>query len=100
MQRSIARFFFFKQKTAYEIYWSNYSTGAIGRANLNGSQPNQSFITGGHDPDDLAIFGPYIYWANTQFSSIGRAALNGSGVDQAFLRTPHSDIEAVAVDAG
>ena len=28
------------------VYWTNSSTGTIGRADLDGQNPNQSFITG------------------------------------------------------
>ena len=32
------------------IYWTNYGTSAIGRANFNGTGANQKFITGADAP--------------------------------------------------
>jgi hypothetical protein len=41
---------------AEHIYWSNDSpTNTIGRADLDGSNPNQSFITGASTPIGVAV---------------------------------------------
>jgi hypothetical protein len=40
---------------AGHIYWANDTTNAIGRANLDGSSPNQSFITGASTPFGVAV---------------------------------------------
>jgi hypothetical protein len=37
------------------IYWANYNTNAIARANLDGTGVNQSFITGVNGPEGIAI---------------------------------------------
>lgn len=77
-----------------EIYWANYGANAtgttIGRANLDGSNVNQSFITGAAGPVGIAIDGTHIYWSNSDGPNntgtrIGRANLNGTGVNQSFI---------------
>jgi membrane-bound inhibitor of C-type lysozyme len=67
------------------IYWTNGNTGTIGRANLNGGSPNQSFITGASDPFGLAVDGNYIYWTNLDTNTIGRANLDGTGANPSFI---------------
>ena len=72
------------------IYWPNVSgTGtqvdAIGRANLDGSSANQSFITGPSHPFGIAVDGSYVYWTNPGLGMIGRANLDGTSVNQYFL---------------
>ncbi|MBI3660071.1 hypothetical protein HY230_06330 [Candidatus Acetothermia bacterium] len=37
------------------IYWANRNTGTIGRANLDGTGVNQSFITGASIPFGVAV---------------------------------------------
>ncbi|MFL5892017.1 MAG: hypothetical protein ACJ75I_04675 [Solirubrobacterales bacterium] len=37
------------------VYWPNQLTGTIGRADLNGQNPNQSFITGVSGPFGVAV---------------------------------------------
>jgi len=74
--------------TGSSIYWGEYYAGAIGRANLDGTDPNESFIsTGGvgTNPYGLAADGTYLYWTDDESGSIGRAALDGSGVIPAFI---------------
>ena len=70
-----------------QIYWANNGTGTIGRANLDGTGANQSFITGSPAsvPCGVAVDGGHIYWANTSFGTIARANLDGTGVDQNFI---------------
>src|SRR4051812_17191726 len=87
------------------IYWSNpgFSQNTIGRANLNGSEPNQSFITGAKSPFGVATDAAHVYWANASGNTIGRANLDGTGVNQAFITTSgplpgEKEPSAVAVD--
>lgn len=80
------------------IYWANPTTGTIGRAGLDGSNPNASFITGANGPQAVAIDGQYVYWSNTGGSTIGRANLDGSNVNQAFIATAAAPF-GIAVDA-
>ncbi len=82
------------------VYWAdtNSSLGSIGRASLDGSGADQTFITGVSQPCGVAVDGRYIYWANTDNDSIGRANLDGSGANQSFIGGLHSPC-GVAVDA-
>jgi hypothetical protein len=58
----------------------------IGRANLDGTGVDQSFITGAESPGGVAVDGSHVYWTNELGDSIGRANLDGTGVDQSFIR--------------
>ena len=79
------------------IYWTNNQRDTIGRANLDGSGVDQSFITGASGPEGLAVDGQHIYWTNALDDTIGRANLDGSGVDQSFI-TGAGFMFGVAVD--
>jgi hypothetical protein len=72
--------------------WANNATGTIGRADLDGSEVNQRFITGAIQPDGVTVNSRYIYryiyWANDY--TIGRADLDGAGVNQRFLNPPRN----------
>src|SRR5262249_23139524 len=61
------------------------STNSIGRANLNGTSPNQSFITGANGPREVEVDSSHIYWANAPTGTIGRADLDGTHVDESFI---------------
>jgi hypothetical protein len=73
------------------IYWTNPFPVAntIGRANLDGSGVDQSFIGGVSGPADVAVDGAHVYWTNlneqTNTGTIGRANLVGTGVDNDFI---------------
>jgi hypothetical protein len=67
------------------IYWTNAETGNIGRANIDGTGVNHTFITGGTFPWDVTVDGNYIYWSNYGTTTIGRANLDGTGVNQGFI---------------
>src|SRR5918994_929963 len=82
------------------VYWTNFTSGTIGRANLNGTGANQSFITGANanDLDGVAVDATHVYWANFNTGlSIGRANLNGTGANNSFI-SGVSDPCGVAVD--
>jgi virginiamycin B lyase len=97
------------------IYWvSRFSddpviwhpgTGAIGRANLDGTGVDESFITGVTFPSGpLALDGSHLYWASASTSfvpvfsdRIGRANLDGTGLDESFI-TGVFGASGVAVD--
>ncbi len=72
------------QAGAY-VYWANGGPSTIGRANLDGSSANQSFISGASTPDGVAVDGQHIYWANEGGTTIGRANLDGSGTNESFI---------------
>jgi len=66
------------------VYWTNNGDGTIGRANLDGSGADPSFITTGGSPYGLAVNGKHIFWSGG-VGWIGRANLDGTGVDQTFI---------------
>jgi len=80
------------------VYWGNSGTGAIGRASLDGSSVNTSFITGASTPFGVAVDANYIYWANYGTGKIGRANLDGTGADQSFITGANGPV-GMAVDA-
>ena len=68
------------------VYWVNYENGTIGRASLDGSDVDQSFITvpGPLTPTyGLAVNDRHIFWSGSGL--IGRANLDGSGADPDFI---------------
>jgi hypothetical protein len=83
--------------------------GTIGRANLDGSGVEQSFIPVPGDgvfTSPIAVDGEHVYWSwqvgvprgpAPSDSGIGRANLDGSGVEQHFIS---AWADAVAVDGG
>ena len=90
---------FFSASAGAYVYWANYTSGAtIGRANLNGTGANQSFISGASQPEGVAVDAAHIYWANAGTNTIGRASLDGGEVNQSFI-TGANRPEGVAVDA-
>ena len=103
------------------IYWANESyqqlpedelLPGIGRANLDGSKVNPSFITGAGLPSGgIAVGARHIYWTNWLLpppppeglgeigtSTIARANLDGSDVNPSFIATRNNAL-AVAVGA-
>ena len=85
---------------AGHVYWTNAVTNTIGRASLDGTDVNQTFISGvnGH-PQGVAVDAGHVYWTNEGTNTIGRANLDGTGVDQSFI-TGASAPFGVAVDPG
>jgi virginiamycin B lyase len=80
------------------IYWANEGGDTIGRAELNGTGANESFVANVDGPcGGVAVDGSHVYWANLNSGTIGRANLNGSGVDQSFITGANQPCQ-VAVD--
>ncbi|HEY8001929.1 MAG TPA: hypothetical protein VID76_08325 [Solirubrobacterales bacterium] len=90
------------------IYWTNaYPVYTIARARVDGSELDQSFITGLKNPFGLAVTDSYLYWGNRGTHSISRASIDGTGTeidfipdtgrigsiaaDERFLYWPHDD---------
>ena len=76
------------------LYWANAGTNAsgttLGRANLDGSGANQSFVTGARGPVGVDVDNAHIYWSDAVTPScsgttIGRANLNGTGANPSFI---------------
>lgn len=58
------------------IYWAQYTAGTVGRAKLDGSSANASFVTGLTSPAGIAVDASYIYITN-KFGGIVRAPITG-----------------------
>lgn len=78
------------------IYWGTGST--IGRANVDGSGVNRSFVTGASTPTGVAVDGQHVYWTNHGTGTIGRADLIGTAINQSFI-TGAASPDGLAVDA-
>jgi hypothetical protein len=69
------------------------SSGTIGRAKLDGTGVNQSFISGADHPCGVAVDDAHVYWANEGLcgpsacggTTIGRANLDGSAPNESFI---------------
>jgi hypothetical protein len=72
------------------VYWTNNGGTTIGRAKINGTGVNNSFITGLDNPHGVAVDSKFIYWSqgSATTGSIGRANLDGSGANPNFI--PHT----------
>src|SRR5436305_7502362 len=69
------------------VYWTETAIGTAGRANVDGSGVNITFITGLDKPQGTAIDSAHIYWV-TGLGTIGRANLDGTGVHGNFIHSP------------
>jgi virginiamycin B lyase len=72
------------------IYWTNNFTGTIGRAQLDGTGIDESFIIGAQNLIAVAVHGDHIYWTNVGPGGlgngpIGRARLDGTKVEQDWI---------------
>jgi len=86
------------------LYFNNYASGAIGRANLNGGNVDHTFIAGGVNPQHPFVAGGKIYWTNKGYGcppgcTVGRASLDGAIVDQSFITGTADPPSGVAADA-
>ena len=73
------------QRAEAFIYWADAGTHSIGRAGLDGTGVQQSFIPGIDRPTAVTVDNHYIYWADQTTETIGRANLDGTGVDPDFI---------------
>ena len=48
------------------VYWGNGNSSTIGRANLDGTGANQSFISGATLPEGVAVDAGHVYWTNAR----------------------------------
>jgi virginiamycin B lyase len=80
------------------IYWGDFGTGTIGRAELDGTGANQGFITGAGSPGGMAVNYTHIYWVSSRDNgTIGRANLDGTGANPNFI-TGAGNPSGLAVD--
>jgi len=75
-----------------DIYWANEGGGTIGRADADGTNPNNAFITGASGLHGVAVDAAYAYWAHEGDAAagglIGRAPLaDPAAANQAFITT-------------
>jgi len=85
------------------VYWSNTAAGTIGRAEIDGSDPNPNFIAGLENPEGIAVDSGHIYWAEARdheegHGTIGRSTLAGGSVEREFI-TGAGDPHGVAVSS-
>jgi virginiamycin B lyase len=78
------------------VYWTN-DDDTMGRANLDGTGANQSFITGVGFATGMAVDRQHVYWSNNYAGTIGRANLDGTSVNRSFITSGGGPI-GVAVD--
>jgi len=76
------------------IYWTDPGSATIGRANLDGTGVNQSFIVKPSftviEPRGVAVDGTYIYWTDPSMRSFGRANLDGTDMNPTFFTAGNS----------
>lgn len=80
-----------------DVYWANFGGNSIGRASLDGTGVNQSFISTTFSPGMVAVDGGHIYYSLA--TTIARANLDGTGVNENFISVPDGP-GGIAVDGG
>lgn len=86
------------------LYFNDYTLNSLGRANINGSSVEHTFITGGVNPQHPYVHGGKIYWTNKGYDgcppgcTVGVADLSGIGVNQNFITGTHDPPSGVAVN--
>lgn len=72
--------------------------GNIGRANLDGSGRNNSWVsTGAAIPQQLFVGSAYVYWGTYTASKVGRVNIDGTGVNGSFLTATGYNVTGVGV---
>jgi hypothetical protein len=80
------------------VYWANQSPEtSIGRAKINGTGLNNSFVPGLNNPAGVAVDSKFIYWVEKGANRIGRANLDGTGVNPSFVTSAVVDAQGIAV---
>jgi hypothetical protein len=69
------------------LYWVGSLTNAVGRANLDGTGVNNTFIDVGRNLGGVAVNKTNIYWTNAQDGQIGIAELDGTIIDTSLITT-------------
>jgi hypothetical protein len=83
--------------TGQYIYWTNDRNGSVGRADINGSGVNETFIhsttKGKVGGAGMTVNKQFIYWTSANggtATTILRAKLDGSSVDKTFITGAHN----------
>src|SRR5205823_3195169 len=90
------------------IYWADLGPHSqfIGRAKLDGTAVNQTFIfTAPDKPTALAVSSQHIYWASPQRllgagGDLGQANVDGSDVSTGVEPGVPAELQGIAVDSG
>jgi hypothetical protein len=85
------------------VYWAhgNGTSGAIGRAKLDGSDVQSNFIppsAGVIDPFGVAVTATHLYWVSSNGGTIGRADIDGANPDPNFIPLSNSPCGLAADD--
>jgi hypothetical protein len=85
------------------IYWSG-GLHRIGRAWLNGTNPDPTWLSGIREADDIAVDadprgGEHIYWTDGYLRAIGRARLDGTHVKATFIKV-RGDPVSITIHGG
>lgn len=85
------------------IYWvhGTATTGAIGRARLDGTDIQPNFIphsAGVSDPFGITVTASHIYWTNEGPGTIGRADISGANPNPSFVSDPGNSPCGLATD--
>ena len=82
-----------------KIYWAEYNSNAIGRSDLDGSDPEHLITSGLSGPQGLAVdvTAGKIYWAEYGSNIIGRANLDGSDPED-LITSGLSGPQGIALD--
>ena len=68
------------------IYWATGFNGTIGRANIDGTGLEESFVGGLMSTTDVLVAGGFLYWTEaSQERGIGRVGLDGSNPELNFI---------------
>lgn len=85
-------------RAAAYVYWTDSSGAAIGRAGLDGSGADRSFISTLAYPEAIAVDAEHIYWTNAT-EAVGRAGIDGTAIDHEFIAGSGA-VSGIAVGSG
>jgi len=85
----------FSARASADVYWTDSQGAAIGRAEIDGSGADRTFIGTLGFPEAIAADTAHIYWTNAT-DAVGRADINGNAIDHEFIKGS-SAIGGVAV---
>lgn len=81
------------------VYWAAQGPAAVGRANLDGTGVNPTFIGAGTFTRAVAVDGQHVYWTDLRDpTSIGRASIDGTNPQPHFITGGTRTPLGVAVD--